>query len=91
MSLALSIAIYFIVWWLTLFAVLPIGVRTQQEDGNVVPGTPQSAPAQMRVLRVFILNTIVATIVFAIVWVVLTYGLLPTELFDFTRVPPPQP
>jgi len=33
MSLTLSIAIYFVIWWIVLFAVLPIGVRTQGEMG----------------------------------------------------------
>ena len=37
-------AVYFIVWWLTLFAVLPIGLRTQAEDNEVVLGTVPSAP-----------------------------------------------
>jgi len=40
MSVSFAIAIYFIIWWTVLFAVLPIGVRTQAEDGAVVPGTP---------------------------------------------------
>jgi predicted secreted protein len=29
MSLATAIAIYFIIWWVVLFAVLPWGVRSQ--------------------------------------------------------------
>ena len=33
MSLPTSIAIYFIIWWTVLFAVLPWGVRSQQEYG----------------------------------------------------------
>ena len=34
MSVSFAIAIYFIIWWTVLFAVLPIGVRTQGEDGD---------------------------------------------------------
>jgi predicted secreted protein len=45
MSLATSIAIYFIIWWTVLFAVLPWGVRSQQESGAVAPGTDPGAPA----------------------------------------------
>ena len=52
MSLSFAIAIYLIIWWTVLFAVLPIGVRTQGEDGVVVPGTPESAPTAPRLLRV---------------------------------------
>lgn len=69
MSLTLSIATYFVVWWITLFAVLPFGVRTQEDAGDVVPGTPASAPAGFRLARVAAINTIVATIVFAVIWI----------------------
>ncbi|MCB1491238.1 MAG: DUF1467 family protein, partial [Rhodobiaceae bacterium] len=31
MSIASGVAIYFLIWWLVLFAVLPFGVRTQAE------------------------------------------------------------
>ena len=51
MSLTFAIAIYVVIWWTVLFAVLPIGVRTQGEDGVVVPGTPESAPTATRMLR----------------------------------------
>ena len=32
MSLPLSISVYFTLWWITLFAILPFGVRSQNED-----------------------------------------------------------
>ena len=51
MSITLGIAIYVVIWWTVLFAVLPIGVRTQGEDGVIVPGTPASAPTAPRELE----------------------------------------
>jgi predicted secreted protein len=79
MSLTLGIAVYFIIWWTVLFAVLPIGVRTQGEAGEVVPGTPESAPVAPRLLRIVALNTLVATIVFAGVWLVIHYRLISVD------------
>ncbi len=79
MSLTLGIALYFIIWWTVLFAVLPIGVRTQAEAGDIVPGTPESAPVAFRLLRVVALNTVVASVVFAGVWLVIKYHLIPIE------------
>ena len=67
MSLTLGLAIYFIIWWTVLFAVLPFGVRTQGEAGEVVPGTPGSAPVAPRLLRTFVITTIVAGVLFALV------------------------
>ncbi|MCL4767346.1 MAG: DUF1467 family protein [Hyphomicrobiaceae bacterium] len=77
MSFTLSVAVYFIIWWTVLFAVLPIGVRTQGEDDSVVAGTPASAPTAPRLLRVVALNTLVASVVFAGVWLAITYRLVP--------------
>jgi predicted secreted protein len=68
---SVAIAAYFCIWFITLFAVLPFGLRTQDEAGEVVPGTPESAPHKTNMLKVFAWNTIVATVVFAIVyWVI---------------------
>jgi predicted secreted protein len=76
MSLSLGIAIYVILWWTVLFAVLPIGVRTQGEDGRVVPGTPESAPSTPRLVRVVVLTTLVSGLLFAAAWAALKYGLV---------------
>ncbi len=71
MTLSLGIALYLMIWFMTLFAVLPFGVKTQGEVGEVVEGTPESAPHAPRLLRIAIINTIVAAIAFAFVWTAL--------------------
>ncbi|PPD27318.1 MAG: hypothetical protein CTY20_12970 [Hyphomicrobium sp.] len=73
MSIPLGVALYFLIWWVVLFAVLPFGLKTQDEDGDVVPGTPGSAPAKTRMKWIFAVNSVVAALVFAVVWVVITY------------------
>jgi predicted secreted protein len=80
MGIALYLALYFMIWFLTLFVVLPFGVRTQGEAGDVLPGTPASAPAAPRIGRIALINTVVATVVFAVVWGILNSGLVDTEL-----------
>jgi predicted secreted protein len=76
MSLTLGIAIYVILWWTVLFAILPFGVRTQGEDGAVVPGTPESAPSAPRLVRIVLLTTLVSGLLFAVCWAVLRFGLV---------------
>ena len=44
MGIAGSLMVISIFWWLAFFMMLPIGVRSQLEDGAVVPGTEPSAP-----------------------------------------------
>ncbi len=59
--------------------MLPFGVRTQDEEGEVVPGTPGSAPAKPRLLRIFLVNTLVSTIIFAIVYAIIEYKVITPE------------
>lgn len=80
MSLSFAIAIYVVIWWTVLFAVLPIGVRTQGEDGTVVPGTPESAPVAPRLLRVVVLTTVISALVFATLWALIRYGIVDLNL-----------
>jgi predicted secreted protein len=79
MSISFAIAIYVVIWWTVLFAILPIGVRTQGEDGLVVPGTPESAPTRPRLLRIVVLTTLVSALVFASLWAAIRWGILDLE------------
>ena len=60
MSLTSAFAVYFIIWWLTLVVVLPIGVRTQEEEGDITLGTTESAPAHFNFWRKALVTTIVS-------------------------------
>ena len=79
MSVSLAIAVYVVIWWTVLFAILPIGVRTQGEDGTIVPGTPESAPTRPRLVRIVLLTTLVSGVVFAGLWAAFSYNLLSLE------------
>ena len=79
MSLATAIAIYFIIWWTVLFAVLPWGVRSQEESGAVIKGTDPGAPAVPLLRRKLIWTSILAAIVFAIWYVVYVFRLITIE------------
>ena len=88
MSVATAIAIYFLVWWVTLFAVLPWGVRNQEEAGEVIPGTDPGAPARHRVWSKLGWTTLVATVVFGILYVIYVRGLIPVEFLSRISSPP---
>jgi predicted secreted protein len=75
MSLPLAIAIFFVVWWTVFFIVLPFGVRTQDEENSVVPGSAPSAPALPRLARKSLITTLLALVVFAgIYWAMSTHA-----------------
>ena len=70
MTFGTGFALYFLFWWLCLFAVLPFGVRSQVEDGNVEHGTEPGAPVKPKIWRKFLANSVVAGIMFAVYWFV---------------------
>ena len=71
MRTSVAIATFFCLWFITLFVVLPFFAHTQDEAGEVVPGTPESAPHKINLLKVFFVNTIVAAVSFAGVYTVI--------------------
>jgi predicted secreted protein len=79
-----AIAVFFVIWWTVLFAVLPFAGRSQAEDGAVVPGTPESAPTEPRFLKVILWTTVISALIFGGVFGLINSGLI-------TLVPPPDP
>ncbi|HVZ04208.1 DUF1467 family protein [Hyphomicrobium sp.] len=67
----MAVATFFVLWFITLFAVLPFFAHTQDEAGEVVPGTPESAPHRINMFKVFCVNTVVTAGVFAIVYTII--------------------
>jgi predicted secreted protein len=83
MSLAFAIAIYVVIWWVVLFAMLPIGVRTQAEEGDVTPGTAESAPHLPHLLPKMVATTVVASIIFALVYAIVVHRIITLDQIPF--------
>ena len=66
MSAPLSIVVYLTIWWVVLFAILPIGVRSPAEAGgaDMPPGSDPGAPLTPNLGRKAIWTTLVAAVVF---------------------------
>ena len=65
MGIAGSVMVIVIFWWLAFFVMLPIGVRSQLEEGNVVPGTEPSAPSAPNLVRKAIIAFAIALVAWA--------------------------
>jgi len=81
MPVTTAIAVYFLIWWVVLFAVLPWGVRSQHEHagGEIVPGTDPGAPAIPRLGRKLLWTTLVSALIFAVCYVVYAERLVTLE------------
>ncbi len=66
MSWVSLIALFFVVWWTVLFAILPFGLKTQDDDSDVTLGTVSSAPRGPHMLRAVLWTTLVTVILLGI-------------------------
>lgn len=79
MDLASGIAVFFLIWWLVLFMVLPWGVRNPHEAGEkATRGSMPGAPVKAMMWRKLLATTLISIVVFAIVW-----WLIRSDLFSF--------
>ncbi|MER9922447.1 DUF1467 family protein [Mesorhizobium sp. M0048] len=92
MSWVSFVALFFAIWWVVLFAVLPFSMRTQDEDRDVTLGTVPSAPRGPHMLRAA-LRTTIATLVLMAIFYGITRGLglgiddIPHIVPDFNQSP----
>ena len=78
-QISTAFAIYFVLWWLTLFLTLPFGIRSQHEDGVGAPGTDPGAPVASQMGRKLIWTTAISAVIFAIAWFAYQAGYLSIE------------
>jgi predicted secreted protein len=72
MQIGSLIAVYFVVWWLTFVAVLPIGSQSHHETGaEIVAGSDPGAPVKPRL----VLKGLVTTVLAAALTALLLWGI----------------
>ncbi len=77
-----TLSIYFVTWWISLFAILPLGVRSHAEAGAQVPeGCDPGAPVNPNLKRKAFTTTWVAAIVTGAIWCAVTFNLIPVPQF----------
>jgi len=90
MGIGTGIAIFFLIWWVVLFAVLPWGVRPQGEEA--VPGSDPGAPQVPRVWMKLLWTTVVSAVIFGVSAFVYLKGLVSLDdLAGLLGVPPFKP
>jgi len=70
MPVATGLAIFFLIWWVVLFAVLPWGIRSQHEGQDMVPGADPGAPTRAKIGWKLAWTTLVAAAIYAVAYVV---------------------
>ena len=84
MAVTSIIAIYFLFFAFSAFVLLPFGVRTDEEVGNVrVPGQAESAPHRFDLKRHLLKAIVLGAVLFAIYYANWTYNWITPDDLDF--------
>jgi predicted secreted protein len=84
MAITSAFVLYAVVWSMTFFVALPIRIKTQGDLGVVTPGTPASAPEHHHLKKKAIITTIVATILWGIIFTIIISGVISVSDLDWT-------
>jgi predicted secreted protein len=83
-QLSSIVAIYFLFFAFSAFALLPFGVKTTEEvGGDRVPGQAESAPHTFDLKRHLIKAAVIGAVLYAIYNANRTYGGLTPQDLDF--------
>lgn len=87
MNLTGGIVLYAVLWFLTLFVAVMIGQRSQQDAGEIVPGTPAGAPADLRLKGKLIWTTVIAAVLWAVLATIILGGFVSrADVTNFDRL-----
>lgn len=82
MAITSALVLYAVIWFMTLFIALPIGLRTQGDEEDIVPGTHAGSPANFNLRRKLLWVTIVGTALWAISTAVILSGVISISDID---------
>lgn len=86
MNIVTGIVLYALIWFMTLFVVLQVGVTSQSDAGERVTGTHGSAPVNPQLKRRFVITSVVSAVLFAgIAGVILSGAVTVADIDLFSR------
>ena len=92
MNLTGGIVLFAVIWFMVFFIALQVGARSQADAGEIVPGTPASAPANVRMKRKVIATTMITVVLWSVIAGVVLSGAVGLRDIDwFGRLGPETP
>ena len=85
MGITSALVVFAVVWFLVLFCVLPQRILTQREFGNVLKGTPSSAPENSNIKKKFMLTTLISLVIWFFICFLIIYGFISSETMDLFK------
>jgi predicted secreted protein len=73
MTILTAIFIYFLIWWVMIFTVLPMGIERAGEENQ---GHDAGAPKNADLKKKLILNSIVSAVILGSIWGLVEVGVI---------------
>jgi predicted secreted protein len=86
MTITAAIVTFATLWFLVLFCVLPVRFQSQGEAGQVVPGTPSSAPADAQIGRKAKITTAITMVLFVLIYGIVASGVITRDNMDVFHI-----
>ena len=82
MGITGSIIVYVMIWWIIFFSVLPIGIRSNKEVfKDKIGGVDPGAPKNPKIGKKFLITTLIASIIFLVIYYLVEFDLLNLREF----------
>ncbi|MCU0906084.1 MAG: DUF1467 family protein [Rhodobacteraceae bacterium] len=89
MGITSAIVLFAVIWFMVLFIALPIGLRTQGDEGEIVPGTMAGSPANLNMKRKLWIVTAISAALWVVIAGIILSGAITIEDLDwFGRLQP---
>ncbi|MCY4303874.1 MAG: DUF1467 family protein [Aestuariivita sp.] len=82
MDIVSALVLFLVYWFMIFFIFLPVQIKTQGDEGDVVPGTHASAPTVTFLRNKFIITTIVSLFLWVVTCTIIVFGWISIETID---------
>lgn len=93
MTITAAFVLFAVTWFMVFFCVLPIRFQSQEEAGEVVAGTPKSAPATESIGKKARITSVIAVVISVALYFIITSGVITLnnmDVFGIMGMTPPQ-
>ena len=83
MTITAALVLFAVIWFLLLFIILPLNIKTQNDLGKVIEGTAPSAPVNPRVKTKMFWTTIITIILWVPIFLIISFELITISDINF--------
>ena len=83
MTISAALVLFAVIWFMCLFIALPLKIKSQQENGHIIPGTPPSAPSKPQLRKKVTWVTIITIIIWLILIYIISSGIIRVQEISF--------